>query len=297
MDAVRRRGVAAARRVAALVGGPHHHRRDRHPGRGDVGGATAERRHVPLHVGRPRAGGRHRPIRLRALGTAARAPARPLPVDRPPLERPVPALRLAAYSGARPPGQHAGRGLHPDQPPGRADHLPPGRGGLLPGAALRHAGVSRIDAGAGGGGCVCGPGDAGAAGRAPLAGPRPAVGGAVGVVPDGRPGGRQQRARGRGGGAAGGGGAARPGPAERRPPGRAAGRRPARTGHRDQDDTRARGPRCPAAPVVGRHRRRGQRHRRRLPAARAGRRQPGRRIPAVSGSPSSRCSRAAGRPS
>ena len=125
-----------------------------------------------------------------------------------------------------------------------------------------------------------GPGDAGAAGRAPLAGPRSAVGGAVGVVPDGRPGGRQQRARGRGGGPAGGGGAAHPGPAERRPPGRAARRRPARTGHRDQGDTCARGPGCAAAPVVGRHRRRGQRHRPRLPAARAGRREPGRRIPA-----------------
>ena len=76
----------------------------------------------------------------------------PVPVDRRPGQLPVPALRLAGRRAPRPPGQPADPGLHPDQPPDGADDLPAGRGGLLLGAALRHAGARRIHAGAGGGG-------------------------------------------------------------------------------------------------------------------------------------------------
>ena len=101
--AVRRRGVAAARRLAALGGGPHHHRRDRHPGRGDVGATAVERRlYRYMWDGRVQARGID-PYAYVPVGAAAGAPARPVPVDRRPDALRRPALRLAGRV-SRPPG-------------------------------------------------------------------------------------------------------------------------------------------------------------------------------------------------
>ena len=117
---LRRGRVARARGQPPPGRAGHPARRDPHPARGAITAPTVrQRRPVPVRLGRPGPGRGHRPLPVRSGRAAAGAPARPVAVAR----RAGP----TAWAPSLP------SRLHPDQPAAGADHLPPGRGGLLHG--------------------------------------------------------------------------------------------------------------------------------------------------------------------
>ena len=147
--------------------------------------AAQQRRPVPLRLGRPGPGGRDRPVPVRPGRARAGRPARPHPLaghGRTGACRPARPIRRPATRSPR---------LHPDQPAGGAHHLPAGGRGRVrrpctrSGPALPARTSARRPAR---------PGHHAAAPDRPApARPGSAAGRAVGLVPDRRPGGRQQR--------------------------------------------------------------------------------------------------------